>query len=40
MKMYRVVFWFAALLIAGLFTWTIARQPVGAKEAQAIEAAQ
>jgi hypothetical protein len=39
-KMYRVVFLLAALLIAGLVTWTIARQPVGAKEVQAIEAAQ
>ena len=39
MRIYRVVFFCAALLIAGFFTWAVAHEHVGAQEEQAIEAA-
>ena len=38
MRMYRVVFLLAAVLIVGLFAWTVGHQPIGAKEEQSIEA--
>ena len=38
MKAYRLVALLAALLIAGLFTWAVAHEHVGAQEEQAIEA--
>jgi hypothetical protein len=39
MRIYRVVIFCAALLIAGFFTWAVAREHVGAQEVRAIEAA-
>ena len=39
MRIYRVVTFLAALLIAGFFTWAVAHEHVGAQEERAIEAA-
>jgi hypothetical protein len=39
MRMYRVVTFLAALIVAGLFIWALGHEQVGAKEEQAIKAA-
>jgi hypothetical protein len=39
MKMYRVVTFLAAALLAVFFTWAVAHEHVGSREEQAIEAA-
>jgi hypothetical protein len=39
MKPYRIVTFFAALVVMVVFAWAIGREDVGAQESQSIEAA-